>query len=84
MTPLQSLKQILQEHLEVTQEGDDYTSALEDSIYGTGLSEIGIIEWCNHWLKVSKAYTEEDTEYARGVQFVNDQWNIIKEKEDEN
>lgn len=87
MTPLQSLKQILQEHLEVCQErsdkSEDYLAAIEDSIYGTDLSEIGIIEWCGHWLKVSKTYNEEDTEYVRGVKFVNDQWNIIKEKEDE-
>lgn len=83
MTPLQSLKQILQEHLEVCQESEDYTAAIEDSIYGTDLSEIGIVEWCNHWLTNVRTVSETDIDYLRGVQFVNDQWNIIKEKEDE-
>ena len=83
MTPLQSLKQMLQEHLEVCQESEDYKAAIEDSIYGTDLSEIGILEWCSHWLTDVRTISENDVDYLRGVQFVNDQWNIIREKEDE-
>lgn len=83
LTPLQSLKQILQEHLEVCQDSEDYKAAIEDSIYGTDLSEIGIVEWCSHWLTNVRTISETDVDYLRGVQFVNDQWNIIKEKEDE-
>lgn len=87
MTPLQSLKQIVQEHLEVCQErsdiSEDYKAAIEDSIYGTDLSEIGIVEWCSHWLTDIRTISETDVDYLRGVQFVNDQWNIIKEKEDD-
>lgn len=83
LTSLQSLKQILQEHLEVCQESEDYTAALEDALYGTDLSEIGIVEWCSHWLTDVRTISETDVDYLRGVQFVNDQWNIIKEKEDE-
>lgn len=85
MTPLQSLKEILQEHLEVCQEeeySDDYAAALEDALYGTDLNEIGILEWCNHWLTDVRTISDTDVDYLRGVQFVNDQWNIIKEKED--
>jgi len=82
MTPLQYLKQILQEHLEVCQESDDYSAAIEDALYGADLSEIGIIEWCNHWLIDVRTISETDFDYLRGAQFVNDQWNIIKEKED--
>lgn len=83
MTHLQSLKQILQEHLEVCQESDDYTAAIEDSIYGTDLSEIGIVEWCNHWLTDVRTISDTDVDYLRGCCYVHDQWNIIKEKEDE-
>lgn len=81
MTLLQSLKQILQEHLEVSQESEDYKAAIEDSIYGTDLSEVGIVEWCSHWLTDIRTISETDVDYLRGVQFVNDQWKIIKEKE---
>lgn len=83
MTPLQSLKQILQEHLEVCQENDDYKEALLDCIYGCDLSEIAVMSWCKSWKCLVKSDGDQDLEYARGVQFVNDQWNIIKEKEDE-
>jgi len=83
MTPLQSLKQILQEHLEVCQENDAYSAAIEDAMYGTDLSEIGIVEWCSHWLTEVRTISDTDVDYLRGVQFVNYQWNIIKEKEDE-
>lgn len=81
MTPLQSLKQILQEHLEVWQENDAYSAAIEDALYGTDLSEISIVEWCSHWLTDVRTISETDVDYLRGVQFVNDQWNIIKEKQ---
>ena len=81
--PLQSLKQILQEHLEVWQgrpdKSDDYKEALEDCIYSCDLSVIALEQHLDCWLTVCPI----DSKYRNGVQFVNDQWNIIKEKENE-
>lgn len=85
MTSLQSLKQILQEHLEVCQErSEDYKEALEDGIYGCTLSNTACVEHLIRvWLHTNYEINIQDINYVRGVQFVHDQWNIIKEKEDE-
>jgi len=81
MTPLQSLKEILQEHLEVCQErsdkSDDYKEALHDCIYSCALSETALEQHMKRWLNGPYNY-----EYCLGIKFVNDQWNIIKEKQD--
>ena len=84
MTPLQSLKQNLQRHLEVCQESEDYKEALEDCIYGCTLSNTACVEHLiKVWLHTNYEVNIQDIDYVRGVQFVDDQWNIIKEKEDE-
>lgn len=83
MTPIQSLKQILQEHLEVCQESEAYKEALEDCIYSCDLSVIALEQHNACWLWDGYYKGPNDIDYVRGVQFVNDQWNIIKEKEDE-
>lgn len=85
MTSLEYLKQVLQEHLGVCQEGDDYKEALQDCIYGCTLSNTACVEHLiKVWLHQNYEVNIQDIDYVRGVQFVNDQWNIIKEKEDEN
>lgn len=78
MTPLQSLKQILQEHLELCQESEDYKCALDDCIYSCYLSQLALEQHMERWLNGPYNY-----KYCLGIKFVNDQWNIIKEKEDE-
>ena len=77
MTPLKSLKQILQEHLRVCQEDDDYKCALDDCIYSCDLSEVALEQHVDCWLTVCPI----DSKYRKGIGFVSDQWNIIKEKE---
>lgn len=79
MTPLQSLKQILQEHLEVCQESDDYKEALLDSSYACDLSVVALEQHIDCWLTVCPV----DSNYRKGIGYVHDQWNIIKEKEDD-
>ena len=79
MTPLQSLKQILQEHLEACQESEAYKEALGDCIYSCDLSVAALEQHIDCWLTVCPV----DSNYRKGIGFVNDQWNIIKEKEDE-
>lgn len=90
MTPLQSLKQILQEHLEVCQERSDkseaYIEALSDAQYACELGESALNTIFQAWCMMP---TEEilacpvEIDYYRGCCYVHDQWNIIKEKEDE-
>lgn len=79
MTPLQSLKQILQEHIEVCQESDDYKESLEDCIYSCDLSGVALEQHLDCWLTVCPI----DCDYRKGIGFVNDQWNTIKGKENE-
>lgn len=90
MTPLQSLKQILQEHLEVWQgkldKSEAYIEALSDAQYACELGESALNTIFDTWSTLLTGWGEEsnlDIDYYHGVEFVNDQWNIIKEKEDE-
>lgn len=83
MTPLQSLKQILQEHLEVCQENEAYKESISDAQYACELGESALNTIFDTWSTLLTGWGEEsnlDIDYYHGVQFVNDQWNIIKEK----
>lgn len=85
MTPLQSLKQILQEHLEVCQESNYYKDAIFDAQYACTLGESALNTifqaWCMMPAEEILACSVE-IDYYRGCCYVHDQWNIIKEKED--
>jgi hypothetical protein len=86
MTPLQSLKQILQEHLEVCQESEAYIEALSDAQYACELGESALNTIFQTWCMMPTDWgleTSSDIDYYRGCCYVHDQWNIIKEKEDE-
>lgn len=86
MTPLQSLKQMLQEHLEMCREGDDYKAAIDDCIYSCSLGELALnqhIIWWGAEEGIESTQDWGDTEYERGVDYVYNQWKTIKEKEDE-
>lgn len=86
MTPLQSLKQILQEHLEVCQESEAYKESISDAQYSCELGESALNTifqaWCMMPAEEILACPVE-IDYYRGCCYVHDQWNIIKEKEDE-
>lgn len=83
MTLLQSLKQILQEHLEVSQESEDYKAALDDCIYSCSLGEPALNQHIIWWRAedgIESTQDWADVEYERGVDYVYNQWKIIKEK----
>lgn len=90
MTPLESLKQILQEHLEVCQQRSDkseaYIEALSDAQYACELGESALNTIFQAWCMMP-AYEilacPVEIDYYRGCCYVHDQWNIVKEKEDE-
>lgn len=83
MTALQSLKQILQEHLEVCQESEAYKESISDAQYACTLGESALNTifqaWCMMPTDLSRPV---EIDYYRGCCYVHDQWNIIKEKED--
>lgn len=81
MTSLQPLKEILQEHLEVCQESDDYKAAIEDCIYSSSLGELALnqhIIWWGAEEGIESTQDWGDTEYERGVDYVYNQWKTIK------
>lgn len=89
MSALQSLKQTLQEHLEVCQERSDkseqYIEALSDAQYACELGESALNTIFDTWSTLLTGWGEEsnsDVDYYRGCCYVHDQWNIVKEKED--
>lgn len=85
LTPLQSLKQILQEHLEVCQESEAYIEALSDAQYACDLGESALNTILDTWSTLLTGWGEEsnsDIDYYRGCCYVHDKWKIIKEKED--
>lgn len=86
MTNLDRLREELEIRINHEHEFDteSYLLALNDACYASTLAEVALQEWIQSWLVTDKTgFSVEDAEYLDGVQFVNDQWNIIKEKEDE-
>lgn len=90
LTPLQSLKEILQEHLEVCQERSDKSEAYKESIsdaqYACELGESALNTIFQAWCMMPAEEilaSPVEIDYYRGCCYVHDQWNIIKEKEDD-
>lgn len=84
MTSLQSLKQVLQENLEVCQESEGYTEALSDAQYACELGESALSTIFQAWCMMPAEeilVSSVEIDYYRGCCYVHDQWNIIKEKE---
>lgn len=84
MTNLNRLKEELEIRINHEHEFDteSYLLALNDACYASTLAEVALEEWIQSWLLADESnFAIEDVEYLDGVHFVNDQWNIIKEKE---
>lgn len=81
MNPLDLLKTQLQNALNESTESEDYKLAIEDGIYATKLSVLGLETWLSTWSGSQDAdylYGCEFPEgYQKGVEFVEDKWHQI-------
>jgi hypothetical protein len=80
IVPLQQLKERLQHEFTKTHTSEDYVEAIADGIYSCQYeTETPLVQWLKSWEVIDRDSHRFDKRYQKGVKFVSDAWQAIKD-----